>query len=277
MRKSGREVTDSGGCKRRVHVAAFTLAELLVLIAVLAVLALTQLPALTRAKAPVEHTQCMNNLRQMGQAAMLYKDDNNDAYPFGNRVSGPGTSTGSVIDPYGWPMQLLRYVGGYTTNVQPLVYVCPSERGTAANWVFQVHYQANRSLLSDFSDRPAGITGAMVRKPAIYWMFVEKGAGEFCNIRAGALGLILSAWNSPPGSPGYRRHNAGTSSAAADGHIEWLRTPPYQPGTPAPSNFAELGDCASGLNPASTWVNNGDRVKLYCRYTSTSSSTGNPF
>jgi hypothetical protein len=32
----------------------------------------------------------------------------------------------SVSEPYGWPMELLRYLGGYETNVQPQVYVCPS-------------------------------------------------------------------------------------------------------------------------------------------------------
>ena len=273
--ETGEDVTTcSSRCPN--HVAAFTLTELLVLIAVLAVFALTQLPALMRAKVPVKHTQCMNNCRQMGQAAMLYKDDNNDAYPYGNRISGPGTTTGSVVDSYGWPMQLLRYMGGYTTNVQPLVYVCPSERSLASTWVFQVHYQANRYLLSDKDDRPTGLTGAMVRTPFIYWMFLEKDPAGYCNARAGGLANpVLAAWNFPPGSPGYRRHTGGTSSAAADGHVEWLRMPPYEPGSPSPLDFGELGDCANGINSPVTWINS-NRVKLFCRYKQTV-TTDNPF
>jgi len=254
----------------RVSLAAFTLTELLVVIAVLTLFAATQLPALTRAKTPVKFIQCQNNCRQAGQATMLHKAERNDCYPYGGRISYPYGLTNADS----WPMQLLHYLGGYQTNSQPRVYVCPSESRIAANWVFQMHYQANRLLLSDTAATPAPITGAMVRNPATYWMFVEKDPGSFCNIRPGGLANpVLAAWNYPPGWPGFRRHNGGMSSVAADGHVEWLRMPLYQPGAPAPKNFLELGDCASGVNPASTWQDlttpgnhNGYRVKLYTRY-----------
>ena len=243
-------------------VTAFTLTELLVVIAVLALLATTQLPALTRAKAPVKFTQCQNNLRQIGQATLIYKDENNDAFPYGSRIRG----TGDLLDPTGWPMQLLHYLGGYKANVQPIVYVCPCELRTASGWAFQVHYAANRNLLSDVDDLPQAIFGYQVRRPAMFWAFIEKSPAQFCNIRSGSLGVILSTWNYPPGSPEMRRHNGGTSSVAADGHVEWLRMPPYQPDAPPPSNLLELGDCANGQNPASSWLNNGNRVKLFSRY-----------
>lgn len=247
--------------------AAFTLTELLVVIAILALLAATQLPALTGARASVHFTQCVNNLRQVGQAVMLYKADNNDAYPFGNRIIGSGTGDGSVVDPYAWPMQLLRYLGGYHTNVQPMVYVCPSEQGTAAGWVYQEHYMANRMLLSTLGDIETPILVAMVRTPNIYWMFIEKSPADMCNIRpAGLANPYLAVWNITPGAPGFRRHNGGTSSVATDGHVEWLRMPPYQPGALQPPNMLELGDCANGLNPVSTWADNGPRVKLFSRY-----------
>lgn len=250
----------------RVFSAAFTLTELLVVIAVLTLLAATQLPALTRAKAPVKHTQCMNNLRRIGQATMVYKDDNLDAYPFGNRVTGSGIGTGSVLDPSGWPVQLTRYLGGYGSTNQPPAYVCPNENGVAGGWAFQVHYAANRYLLSDVADLPQAILGSQVRKPSLFWAFIEKHPSQICSMRSGSLANpILAAWNVPPGSPELRRHNGGMSSVAADGHVEWLRTPLYQPGSPPPANFMELGDCANGSNPASSWLN-GDRVKLYTRY-----------
>jgi hypothetical protein len=57
------------------------------------------------------------------------------------------------------------------------------------------------------------------------------------------------------------------TATAADGHAEWIRTPPYQPGGQGPVNFNELGDCSNGMNPGSTWLDNGPRpIKLYCRY-----------
>jgi prepilin-type N-terminal cleavage/methylation domain-containing protein len=263
----GRKDLDRGTPGRKCgSPAAFSLTELLVVIAILTLLASTQLPALTRAKVPMKYTQCLNNLRQIGYATLLYKDENNDAYPFGNRVSGPGVGSGSVLDLSGWPMQLLRYLGGYVPTNQPRTYICPSESGFAANWAFQVHYTANRYLLSDVNELPQAILGSHVRKPSQFWMFIEKSPFDYCNMRSGSLANpILFAWNYPPGSPQLRRHNGGTTSVAADGHIEWLRMPLYRPGAPPPSNFVELGDCANGSNPGSTWVD-GPQVKLFTRY-----------
>ncbi len=248
-------------------IAAFTLTELLVVIAILTLLAATQLPALTGGKAPIGFTQCMNNLRQIGQATMLYKNDNNDAFPFGNRILGPGTGPGSVVDPTGWPMQLLHYSGGYQTNVQPGIFFCPGVKDPPLpTWSYQLHYTANRNVVSDVNDLPAGIRGYQIRRPATYWMFMDKNPGDIANARAGALATILTAWNIPPGTPGYRRHDGGVSTVACDGRVEWLRTPPYQPGAPAPQHFGELGDTSDGSNPASTWNDSlGPRKKLYCR------------
>jgi prepilin-type N-terminal cleavage/methylation domain-containing protein/prepilin-type processing-associated H-X9-DG protein len=59
----------------RDSLAAFSLTELLVVIAILALLTATQLPALGRAKVPVKHTQCMNNLRQLGMALQIHVAD----------------------------------------------------------------------------------------------------------------------------------------------------------------------------------------------------------
>ncbi len=117
-------------------------------------------------------------------------------------------------------------------------------------------------------DRDTPIRGAQVRNPAIYWMFMEKGPWDFANVRPGGLSIVLMSWNSPPGSPQYRRHSGGLTATAADGHAEWLRVPPYEPGRPAPQNFMELGDCSNGGYVSSSWNDNtppARRIKLYCR------------
>jgi type II secretory pathway pseudopilin PulG len=244
------------------------LIELLVVIAIIAILAALLLPALGKAKERARHTECMNNNRQIGLATMIYVGEFREEFPFGNRVFGPGSGGGSVVDSTGWPMLVLQYMGGARTNSQPGVYLCPAEKGGNSNWVFQLHFQGNRHVLSDTNDLSSAVKTSQMRKTSIYWMIMEKGPSDFANVRPGGLANpVLASWNTPPGSPQYRRHRGGMTATAADGHAEWIRTPPYQPGRPQPENFNELGDCSSGMNPGSTWLDNGPRpIKLYCRY-----------
>lgn len=77
---------------------AFTLIELLAVIAIVAILASLLLPALGRAKATAHRAKCMSNLRQLGLAAQMYWDDNEDQC---FRYRGAFTNNG-VVYWFGW-------------------------------------------------------------------------------------------------------------------------------------------------------------------------------
>jgi prepilin-type N-terminal cleavage/methylation domain-containing protein/prepilin-type processing-associated H-X9-DG protein len=100
----------------------FTLVELLIVIAIIAILASLLLPSISRSKAKAQQIRCVSNLRQLGVGLQNFVGDNH-AYP---SIIGPTNSENPGL----WISQLAN--GGFgdskpvTNLIESGVWHCPS-------------------------------------------------------------------------------------------------------------------------------------------------------
>lgn len=113
-----------------VKVRGFTLIELLVVIGILSLLAAIIFPVFSRSRASSAKSQCLSNVRQIGQAIMLYCQDYDDVFPLGG---DPGDiyTTGWVGTPWEAVMNdiqpLPEVMTTYVKNRD--IWRCPADTG----------------------------------------------------------------------------------------------------------------------------------------------------
>lgn len=87
-------------------IRAFTLVELLAVLAILGLLAGMVTPAIQRVRAKAENTVCVSNLRQIGTAVWLYVPENGNRFPsinnpWGEPIFTDGLTMREALGPYG--------------------------------------------------------------------------------------------------------------------------------------------------------------------------------
>src|SRR2546421_4401839 len=107
--------------------AAFTLVELLVVIGIIALLVSILLPTLAKARESAKRTQCLSNLRQLGNAFQLYAITFKDGCPIGymsqkqfSYVINWNNANGTKVSQMG-----LLVLGNVLKA--PKTYYCPSD------------------------------------------------------------------------------------------------------------------------------------------------------
>ncbi len=223
------------GTDQSLRPRGFTLVELLVVIAVIALLAALLLPSLAGAKASARSAACKSNLRQLGIALIAFADEH-EHYP----ADSYRDVAISQFVTYGWPAHLLPYVSSNTavfrcpgrgpefdwpTNRSPKGYAFPFNIDKGAT---HFSYGYNHWAVANVGGYGLGgapgseVPATKVAQASEMVALGDSDGDRFWDADIAYHRLAMLGGPQPIAPPG-RIHKGGANIVFCDGHVEWAK------------------------------------------------------
>lgn len=185
---------------------AFTLIELLTVIAIIGVLAGIIIPVVGSVRKSAKKSQCLSNVRQIGIGMKMFSNDNRNRLPY---MTNSNVKT--------WDQQLLD--GGYLPKGD--VFRCPSDEGIRTESGFIRSYAYNNYVGDNANQSVKGLL-ANVNKPLANIILVADGGYGLAVMNSG------TGVNASKNSNCQTNHreggtvNKGANYVFADMHAAWV-------------------------------------------------------